>query len=172
MICVFWECWSIVRAINFASVVCVVFYNAWALQIDCTACVCAWLCMCTCARWAAPRLLSCMLWNQQKKITHILKLRRFANSMIYPLLLLFWSYCEEQWRLVIMYFALVWWRTSSWRLLYLFFFSEHREYFPNPCLSLPPITGANVILSIKLLTCLLFLFSIHIYSWLCIIRQV
>ena len=33
-----------------------------------------------------------------------------------------------------------------------FFFSEHREYFPNPCLSLPPITGANVILSIKLLT--------------------
>lgn len=32
------------------------------------------------------------------------------------------------------------------------FFSEHREYFPNPCLSLPPITGANVILSIKLLT--------------------
>uniref|UniRef100_A0A8C6SQQ2 Transcription factor 7 like 2 n=1 Tax=Neogobius melanostomus TaxID=47308 RepID=A0A8C6SQQ2_9GOBI len=27
--------------------------------------------------------------------------------------------------------------------LYLFFFSEHREYFPNPCLSLPPITDLS-----------------------------
>ncbi|CDQ67041.1 unnamed protein product [Oncorhynchus mykiss] len=27
--------------------------------------------------------------------------------------------------------------------------NEHREYFPNPCLSLPPITGANVILNLS-----------------------
>lgn len=99
--------WSIVRAINFASVVyAALFYNACALQIDCTTvpgmCVSVWLCMCVGACWAAPRLLSCMLLYQheRKKITYILKLRRFANFMIYPFLFLwftfFWSYCEEQ----------------------------------------------------------------------------
>lgn len=45
------------------------------------------------------------------------------------------------------------------------FFSEHREYFPNPCLSLPPITGANAILSIKLLT-VFFLFIINVYVFI------
>lgn len=45
--------------------------------------------------------------------------------------------------------------------LFVLFFSEHREYFPNPCLSLPPITGANDILSIKLLTCFIFLSYLH-----------
>lgn len=50
-----------------------------------------------------------------------------------------------------------------------FFFPERREYFPNPCLSLPPITGANVILSIKSLTVLFsFLLNlcIHLYIYI------
>lgn len=63
-----------------------------------------------------------------------------------------------------------WWRISSWRPLYLFFFfPERREYFPNPCLSLPPITGANVILSIKSLTVLfsfLLKLCIHLYIYI------
>lgn len=114
------------------SVVCVaLFYNACALQIDHYS-VCA--CACELACWAAPCLLPCMLLYQLKTNSHHHKIKEVCcfYDCSPSILMIHWLWCEEKWRLVIMYLALVWWRISSWRPLYLFFFFRTQRIFSKP----------------------------------------
>ena len=140
------------------------FYNACAPQIDCTTvlCVCVRACLRVCLLGCPlacfPR---CMLLYQRNHshLFFFFKLRRFANSIWFLFIYFFTPFSPwftffltvNCWgaTLFIMCFALVLVTDLFLKAFSICsFFSEHREYFPNPCLSLPPITGANVILSI------------------------
>lgn len=101
------------------------------------------------------------------KFTHIFQLRRFADYIdLIHFTVLFYDadYCEILSRKNVFAVSLHHGHLLKASVSCSFFFPEHREYFPNPCLSLPPITGANVILSLKLLTCFFpFFGSLCIY---------